>query len=234
MPAKMDEIMALATKYRIPVIEDAAEALGSIYRGKPVGTLGDIGVFSFNNNKIITAYGGGCLVIKTAELAQKVRFYSTQAREQQPYYEHKEIGYNYALSPLCAAAGLSQLPDLMQNVSNRRNIFEFYKVAFSGREVHFQFENHLNRSNRWFSVFLFRDESTQRHVDAALTAEGIETRPVWKPMHLQAAFEGCTVFGNRLSEDYFRRGLCLPSSSWMAEESQKIVVNLINKALGYN
>lgn len=233
MPSKMNEILQLADRHGIPVIEDAAESLGSTYKGTPVGTLGDIGIYSFNNNKVVTTYGGGSITLKSSELVQKVRFYASQAREQLPYYEHREVGYNYAMSPLCAAAGLSQLPQLSQNIEERRGIFQHYRSEFSGLNINGQPESVANHSNRWFSAFIFRDQATKLHVSSVLAAERIETRPLWRPMHDQPVYKPFKNYTRGLAFDYYKRGICLPSGNSLTLLNQMEVIRVVQKALGY-
>lgn len=231
MPSKMDEILKLSDQYGIPVIEDAAESLGSTYRGIAAGSLGELGVISFNNNKVITTYGGGAILVKTPVLAQKIRFYASQAREQLPYYEHKEVGFNYAMSPLCAASGLSQLPGLEVNIKFRRRVFQQYQVMFSDLDVKGQPEVGGNFSNRWFSAFIFKDEATKLRVSAVLAAEGIETRPLWSPMHQQPVYQHVRSYLNGISDMLFRSGLCLPSGLNTAGENQEKVIEFVKKSI---
>jgi pyridoxal phosphate-dependent aminotransferase EpsN len=231
MPSKMDEILRLADRHGIPVIEDAAESLGSTYNGKPVGTLGAMGIYSFNNNKVVTTYGGGAITLKSAELAQKVRFYASQAREQLPYYEHREVGYNYAMSPLCAAAGLSQLPQLNQNIEERRRIFQRYRNEFSGFNIKGQPERDANHANRWFSAFTFTDEATRLRVSSVLGSEGIETRPLWRPMHQQTVYQHVICYLNGISDQFFKTGLCLPSGAGTDGDRQEKVIEFVKTSL---
>lgn len=231
MPSKMSEILQLADHHDIPVIEDAAESLGSTYQGSHVGTLGYMGIYSFNNNKVVTTYGGGAITLKTVELAQKVRFYGSQAREPLPYYEHREVGYNYAMSPLCAAAGLSQLPDLNQNIDKRRRIFQQYQTQLSGLNLQFQPELSKNRSNRWFSTLIFKDEATRLRISSVLGSEGIETRPLWRPMHQQPVYQQVRSYLNGISDQFFKTGLCLPSGHETGGDQQEKVIKFIKKSL---
>lgn len=233
MPCKLDEIMRLSEYYDIPVIEDAAESIGSKYRNQQVGTFGAIGVYSFNSNKVVTTYGGGALITKSADFAQKARFYASQAREALPYYEHKEIGYNYAMSPLCAAAGMGQLPELSMKIEVKRRIFEHYRNSLQAFEVLLQPENAVNYSNRWFAAILFKDAATKTHVSTVLTAKSIETRPLWRPMNSQPIFQSYEKYDKGLSYDYFERGLCLPAGENLRPEEQEKVLNGIVKCLGY-
>lgn len=230
MPSQMDEILKLAENHGIPVVEDAAEAIGSTYNGKHIGTLGSLGIYSFNNNKVLTTYGGGAIATKNHDWAIKARFLASQARENLPYYEHKEVGHNYAMSPLSAAAGLSQLWGLDESIEKRRAVFEKYKEAL---DLQFQPERAINRSNRWFSAILFKDGATQLRAASVLEREGIETRPLWRPMHLQPLYRNYKMYDSGLSLDYFQRGLCLPSGGSMQPETQEKVIAELQKCLGY-
>ncbi len=231
MPSKMDEILRLANEHGIPVIEDAAESVGSTYKGQQVGTMGTIGIYSFNNNKVVTTYGGGVLLTKSAELAKRTRFFASQARENLPYYEHKEVGFNYAMSPLCAAMGLSQLPYLENNIKSRRRVFEAYQQQLADLELKFQPENIGSYSNRWFSTLLFKDEATKLRLNSVLEAGGIETRPLWSPMHQQPVYRHFKSYITGLSDQFFKTGLCLPSGNGILKENQQKVVELIKKSL---
>jgi dTDP-4-amino-4,6-dideoxygalactose transaminase len=229
MPAMMDEILHIAEYNRIPIVEDAAESLGSAYKGKHTGLIGDIGVYSFNNNKVLTTYGGGLLVTKNEDYAVKSRFLASQARQELPHYEHREIGFNYAMSPLSAAAGLAGLPTLKANVQFRRALFDKYKNALAGLNVHFQPEIEQNRSNRWFSTLIFKDEATKARVISVLGEKLIETRPLWHPMHLQPVFKGFKSYDTGVSTSLFEKGLCLPSGGDLTEESLSDVTALIRE-----
>ncbi|HXJ43343.1 MAG TPA: aminotransferase class I/II-fold pyridoxal phosphate-dependent enzyme [Bryobacteraceae bacterium] len=215
--ADMEPILASCGRYGVPVLEDAAEALGATYRGQPAGTFGDISIFSFNGNKIITTAGGGILLSRNARFVEKARFLSTQARDPGLAYEHSETGYNYRMSNVLAGIGRGQLEVLDQRVAQRRAIFDLYRDAFAETPgIHPMPEASYGRGNRWLSCFLI-DEATfgcnRDELIAFLDAAGIETRPVWKPMHLQKLFEGCARYGGAVAADLFRRGICLPSSS---------------------
>ncbi|MBX2970352.1 MAG: aminotransferase class I/II-fold pyridoxal phosphate-dependent enzyme [Cyclobacteriaceae bacterium] len=211
MPCQLNRLLEIARKEGLFVLEDAAESLGSAYNNQMVGTFGDVGIYSFNNNKVVTTYGGGVLVTQKVEWASKVRFWANQSRENLPYYEHQEIGFNYAMSPLNAAAGLCQLPDLQVNVAGRRAVFEQYENALNNLGVEFQSELPGMCANRWFSTFLFKDEATKMRISSVLEANEIETRPLWRPMHQQPMFEGLIVFDKGVGADCFRKGICLPS-----------------------
>jgi UDP-N-acetylbacillosamine transaminase len=231
MPSKMDEILKLADYHGIPVIEDAAESFGSTYKTRHAGTLGSLGIYSFNNNKVLTTYGGGAIVTKKAEWAAKARFLSSQARENLPYYEHRQVGHNYAISPLSAAAGLSQLPDLDERIEKRRSVFDQYKAELTGLDVQFQPESALDRSNRWFSTLLFKDEPTKLHVTSVLENKGIETRPLWRPMHQQPVYQLVRSYLNGISDRFFKTGLCLPSGNGTEGENQEKVIKIVKKSL---
>ena len=232
MPAKMDEIMKIATKYDIPVIEDAAEALGSTYKNKPLGTFGTFGVYSFNGNKIITTSGGGALFCKDKALIEKAKFLATQARDDKPHYEHSEIGYNYRMSNICAAIGLGQLEVLEERILQKRAIKLFYKKELSCiKEISFLNENEGSYSNFWLTTILLSENSTidREQLRLHLEKENIESRPLWKPMHLQPVFKECKSYVNGVSEDLFNRGLCLPSGTNMSIADLKRVVSKIKE-----
>ena len=229
MPAKLDEIIDISNKYDIPVIEDNAEGLGSTYKMQPLGTLGSLGIYSFNGNKIITTSGGGALVSRNKYFIDKGRKLSTQAREEKPYYEHLEIGYNYRLSNICAGIGLGQLRVLEQRIHKKREINQFYKKELDI----FQFMNECEKSfsNFWLSTMLI-DSSTTIDCESLrlhLLSDNIETRPLWKPMHLQPVFKDCKAYINGVSEDLFNRGLCLPSDTNMNQEDMNRVVEKIKE-----
>lgn len=223
MPAKMEEILALANKYNIPVIEDAAEALGSTYNGKACGSFGQLGVLSFNGNKIITTSGGGALIGNDAAAIQKARFLATQARDPAPHYQHSEIGYNYRMSNVCAGIGRGQMEVLDQRVAQRRSNFERYRSAMNQLPgVAFQPDLGISFSNRWLTSLTI-DPKAIKGVDRekirlTLEKENIESRPLWKPMHLQPVFKSYPYFGGTISETLFENGLCLPSGSNLSEE----------------
>ncbi len=222
MPAKMEKIMKLADTYGIPVIEDAAEALGSTLNGRECGTFGKFGVLSFNGNKIITTSGGGALLSDDGEAIAKSRFLATQARDNAPHYQHSHIGYNYRMSNIVAGIGRGQMEVLNDRVAARRFNFERYQAFFNGIQklgykVNLQPEPVGSVSNRWLSSITLNPEEnkgiSRETVRLALEAENIESRPLWKPMHLQPVFEGCPYFGDGTSEKLFEDGLCLPSGS---------------------
>lgn len=222
MPAQMGEIMALAERYGVPVIEDAAEALGSTWRGRKCGGLGDMGVLSFNGNKIITTSGGGALLSRDEGQISRARFRATQARDPAPHYQHSEIGYNYRMSNICAGIGRGQMEVLDERVAQRRANWARYRQYFSGWsargiEVRFQEEPEGFFSNRWLSCVLVDPAAcgglTRERLRLAFEAENIESRPLWKPMHLQPVFAGAPYYGGVVSERLFDLGLCLPSGS---------------------
>lgn len=225
MPARMREIAAVADFYDIPVIEDAAEALGSFYFGQPVGALGEMGVLSFNGNKIITTSGGGALITRDENSSKRAKFLATQARDPAPHYEHSQIGYNYRMSNVCAAIGRGQLTVLSERVKKRRKIFEVYKGALK-RMVGYQEEPEGFVSNRWLSVIYTKYASAIYQV---LLEQQIESRPVWKPMHLQPVFSGCPAYVSGVSEDIFKNGLCLPSGSSLTDDEQGEIIDLIKR-----
>jgi|TARA_B110000240_G_C13504398_1_gene455431 dTDP-4-amino-4,6-dideoxygalactose transaminase len=229
-PAKMNEILAISKQYSIPLIEDAAEAIGSSYNGIPLGTFGDLGVFSFNGNKIITTSSGGAILSSNKKFIDKAKFLSTQARDEYPHYEHSEIGYNYRMSNICAAIGLGQIEVLKERVDKRRYIFDFYKEKLSDiKEIKFVDDLPGFYSNRWLTTILFKKDAAinRESMRLHLLKDNIESRPLWKPMHLQPVFKKYQVFENGISEDLFERGLCLPSGSNMNEEDLMRVVRQI-------
>lgn len=231
MPSAMDEILSVANRYEIPVIEDAAESLGALYKNKMVGTLGDVGIYSFNNNKTVTTYGGGALITRNADYALKTKFLATQARENLPYYEHRESGFNYAMSPLNAACGLSQLPLLEDYNAVRRSIISCYRESLNGTGVTFQEESPDVMSSHWFSACLFENESKMRLAEQSLKIANIETRPVWKPLHLQPVFTGALAYINGTAENLFKRGLCLPSGNDLSQVDQQLIVTTVKESL---
>jgi len=233
MPAKMKEIISISEKYNIPIIEDAAEGLGSSYFGKPLGCLTEFGIYSFNGNKIITTSGGGALISSDEKQIQKAKFLATQARDNAPHYEHSHIGFNYRLSNVSAAIGLGQLEVLHDRVNKRRQIFEFYKKELSEiKEIFFLEEMEGFYSNRWLSTILISEDSKVNKEDLRLYLEkdNIEARPLWKPMHQQPIFKNCLSFGGKNSEYLFQYGLCLPSGSNMSDEDLYRIITKIKEA----
>ena len=231
MPAKMDEIMLIANKYSIPVIEDAAEALGSTYKNKKLGTFGKIGVYSFNGNKISTTTAGGALLSNDKALVEKAKFLATQARDNQPYYQHSFIGYNYRMSSICAAIGIGQLHNLSYKISRKREIHKYYKESLSClKDIVFLSELDVEAvSNYWLSTIIIRKSSTIDRETLRLHMENknIECRPVWKPMHMQPVFYRCKSYVNGVSENLFNMGLCLPSGTNMKKEDLDRVIKAI-------
>lgn len=233
MPARVKEIMAIARKYEIPVIEDAAEALGSTYEGQALGTFGDLGIYSFNGNKIITTSGGGALVSENEAWIKKARFLATQARDPAPHYQHSEIGYNYRLSNICAGIGRGQLLVLDERVRQRRANFTHYVESLGHLAgIRFPREPEGAFSNRWLTTILIdpaKANGVTRHdISEALSERNIESRPLWKPMHLQPVFRDAPAYTNGVSEQLFAQGLCLPSSSSLTEADFERVVEGIN------
>lgn len=227
MPAKMVEILSIANEYGVPVIEDAAEALGSNIDNKPCGSFGEFGVLSFNGNKIITTSGGGALLSENEEMIEKARFFATQARDSAPHYQHSHIGYNYRMSNVLAGIGRGQLEVLNDRVEARRNNFERYKKYFSkhnnaGFTIKFQEAPSGYYSNRWLTCILvdpkLNNGLTREIIRLALEEENIESRPLWKPMHQQPIFADSKSYLNGVSDKLFEDGLCLPSGSNLTEE----------------
>ena len=226
--AKMKEICEICEQENIAVVEDAAEALGGFLNGKALGTFGRLGAYSFNGNKIITTSGGGMLVGEK-ELVEKARFYSTQAREPFLHYEHKDYGYNYRLSNVLGAIGTAQMEVLEQRVIKKREIFEKYKKELP--ELEFMPEIANSRGNRWLTTALFKEKGAHIRVIEALAKENIESRPLWKPMHMQPVFEGALAFTDGTSEEMFARGICLPSGTAMGDEEFARVVKIVKENL---
>ncbi|NVK04799.1 MAG: aminotransferase class I/II-fold pyridoxal phosphate-dependent enzyme [Flavobacteriia bacterium] len=238
MPAKMHEIQAVANKYDIPIIEDAAEALGSTYENRPCARFGEFGVLSFNGNKIITTSGGGALVSQSKDAIEQTRFLSTQARDDAPHYEHSHIGYNYRMSNILAGIGRGQMKVLQLRVEARRSVFEKYKSYFqdwnnSGFHIEFQEELSNSYSNRWLTCILIDPEKnnglTREIVRLRMQNANIECRPLWKPMHLQPVFAGARMFENGTSDDLFAKGLCLPSGSNLTDEQWTRIVGVLDE-----
>jgi pyridoxal phosphate-dependent aminotransferase EpsN len=235
-PCDHAPILAACEEHGVPVIEDAAEALGSSYRGRPVGGFGRFGVFSFNGNKIITTSGGGALVSDDGEAIARARKLAAQAREPVPHYEHRELGYNYRLSNLLAAVGRGQLRALDERVAARRRIFERYRAALADLPgIDFMPEAAGGRSNRWLTcITVDRDAfgAGPEAIRRALEADDVEARPLWKPMHLQPVFAGCAVRGGAVAEGIYERGLCLPSGSALSDDDLARIVATIRSVPG--
>lgn len=228
LSAQMDEIVALCKKYNVALIEDAAESLGTYYKNQHTGTFGDYGIFSFNGNKIITTSGGGMLVSNDEERIDKVRFWATQSREPARHYEHKELGYNYRLSNVSAGIGRGQLKVLDDRVQKKTEIYQFYKKHLKDIPgIRFMPENDFNRPNYWLSAITLNGELQPNDIIEALENENIESRPLWKPMHLQPMFAEYDFVGGNVAERLFKTGICLPSDTKMTEEDLQRVVNVI-------
>ena len=226
VPYQVEAITAISDKYNIPVLEDSAEALGSSYKGQQCGTFGDIGVLSFNGNKIITTSGGGAIVTKSKELKDKAVFFATQSRDDAPHYQHSEIGYNYRMSNICAGIGRGQMEVLDAHVALRRKMHEFYVDLFKDIEAVtvFTVPNTDYFANYWLSAILI-EPNTAKGIDRealrlAFEAANIESRPLWKPMHLQPIFEHYPYYGSNVAETLFEKGLCLPSGSNLTDEER--------------
>ncbi|SHN28034.1 DegT/DnrJ/EryC1/StrS aminotransferase family protein [Chitinophaga sp. CF418] len=236
MPVKMDEILAIAAAYDIPVVEDAAEALGASFQGKACGTFGRLGILSFNGNKIITTSGGGALTGDDEELIKKARFLSTQAKDAAPHYQHSQIGYNYRMSNVCAGIGRGQMEVLSERVAQRRANHEYYLNQLSDFPgITFVMEPEGFYSNRWLTTILVNPAEsngvTREELRIALEKENIESRPLWKPMHLQPVFETAPAYTNGTSERLFDQGLCLPSGSNLTQNDLNRVINVFNEVM---
>ena len=236
MPAKMDEICAVANKYDIPVLEDAAEALGSEYKGQKCGTFGHFGALSFNGNKMITTSGGGALVVADNELKKETMFYATQAREPFPYYQHEKIGYNYRMSNICAGIGRGQMTVLEEHIAHHRRVHELYEKAFAGMEgiTLKSNPNEKFNANYWLCTILVDKAVTgfdYEELRVKLDDKGIETRPLWKPMHLQPVFKDNPCYIDGTSERLFSEGLCIPAGPCVSEEDVVYIVEEIKKCM---
>lgn len=237
MPAKIDEILEISARYEIPVIEDAAEALGSRYKGKLCGTFGDIGIVSFNLNKIMTTFGGGAIICKSKEVKEKAIFYATQSRDRAPYYQHSQIGYNYRMNPVAASIGISQLGSMETFVEKRRKNNKFYKELFQQEPSIYVFSepNHQYYTNHWLSCILAVNNLGRgklKEIKKRFMENNIEYRYLWKPMHLQPIFEEFPSYGGSVCEELFANGLCLPSGSNLSsiekERIKKIVADVLS------
>src|SRR5690606_5748830 len=233
MPALLDEIVEISLHYNIPIIEDAAEALGSKYKNRPLGTFGNMAILSFNGNKIITTSGGGALVSQNKDWTKQARFLSTQARDQAPHYQHSNIGYNYRISNVLAGIGRGQMEVLDERVSQRRANFQFYKQELSSaRGITFCEEPGAEFfSNRWLTTLLFNSEGERTKIYDALNNKNIESRPLWKPMHLQPIFEKYPFYGYDICKELFEKGLCIPSGSNLKKEDLEKVISIILSTL---
>jgi len=233
VPYQIEAVRTVADKYQIPILEDSAEALGSSYKGQKCGSFGDIGVLSFNGNKIITTSGGGAIVTKTAALKDKAIFYSTQSRDNAPHYQHSEIGYNYRMSNICAGIGRGQMEVLNEHVALRRQMHDFYVAVFAsieGVDV-FTTPNDDYFANYWLSAITIDATKTNgitpETIRLALEAENIESRPLWKPMHLQPIFSNYPYYGSNVAENLFDNGLCLPSGSNLTNNDRERIASVI-------
>nr|WP_310377909.1 DegT/DnrJ/EryC1/StrS family aminotransferase [Flavobacterium sp.] len=231
IPYQVEAINALSVKYGIPILEDSAEALGSSYKGQKCGTFGDIGVLSFNGNKIITTSGGGAIVTHTKEIKEKAIFLATQARDKATHYQHSEIGYNYRMSNISAGIGRGQMEVLDQHVNLRRAMHDFYEQIFdniSDVKV-FSTPSPDYFSNYWLSSVVLNSFEDRETVRLAFEAVNIECRPLWKPMHLQPIFEKYPYYGNKVAEDLFEKGLCLPSGSNLTDDDRNRIKQVVNQ-----
>jgi dTDP-4-amino-4,6-dideoxygalactose transaminase len=234
VPYQIEAVRTVADKYGIPILEDSAEALGSSYKGQKCGTFGDIGVLSFNGNKIITTSGGGAILTKTNAQKEKAVFYATQSRDNAPHYQHSHVGYNYRMSNICAGIGRGQMEVLDDHVTLRRKMHDFYVEVFAsidGVEV-FSVPNEDFFANYWLSAITIDSTKTngtsRETLRLALEANNIESRPLWKPMHLQPIFATYPYYGSRISEQLFEKGLCLPSGSNLSDLDRERIVQSIN------
>jgi dTDP-4-amino-4,6-dideoxygalactose transaminase len=238
VPYQIEAVRAVADNYQIPILEDSAEALGSTYKGQKCGTFGDIGVLSFNGNKIITTSGGGAIVTKTAEIKAKAVFYATQARDAAPHYQHSDIGYNYRMSNICAGIGRGQMEVLDQHVALRRAMHDFYVTVFAtieGVDV-FSTPNDDYFANYWLTAITIdatkTNGITRETLRLAFDAANIESRPLWKPMHLQPIFSTYPYYGSNVAETLFDNGLCLPSGSNLTDIDRERIAAVIREVFG--
>jgi dTDP-4-amino-4,6-dideoxygalactose transaminase len=234
MPADMNLIQLIAAKYNVPIIEDAAEAIGSLYNNKPCGSLADLSIYSFNGNKILTTGGGGALMSRNQSFIDDARKFSNQSKEKVLYYEHQKIGFNYAISNVSAGIGRGQFETLPQRVDRKREIFNHYKSYLSEfYEFDFQHENEYSKSNRWLSVFLFDSKNLNHHriekIIHQFASANVECRCVWKPMHRQPVFKDFPAFVNGVSDKLFATGICFPSGTAMTDSQIEYVSSLIDK-----
>lgn len=230
LSANMDAISNICKKNDIVLIEDAAESLGTYYKGKHTGTFGDYGIFSFNGNKIITTSGGGMLISDNEEKIKKVRFWSTQSRDKARHYQHSELGYNYRMSNVLAGIGRGQLKVLEKRVAKKKYIFEFYKKELGELEgINFMPINEWNEPNYWLSCLTIKGKVKAIDIMQALEKENIESRPIWKPMHMQPFFSEYDFIGSDVSENLFKNGVCLPSDTKMDDNDLQRVVDIIKK-----
>jgi len=237
MPARLPEILAIAQEFDIPILEDAAEALGACFNKQPLGTFGKLGLFSFNGNKILTTSGGGALITDDAELARQARFLATQAKDDAPYYQHSQLGYNYRLSNILAGIGRGQMELLADRVKRRREIFAWYSehlAGLPGLSVAPATELPGSHANRWLTTVLLNPAETSVTPEALrlhLETHNVESRPLWKPMHLQPLYQEAPIYGGAVCADLFARGLCLPSGTAMTETDLRRVKNAVEELL---
>jgi len=230
LSADMDKIVELCKKYNVILIEDAAESLGTLYKGKYTGTIGSYGIFSFNGNKIITTSGGGMLVSEREESIRKVKFWATQSRDIARYYQHSELGFNYRLSNVLAGIGRGQLKVLKQRVDQKKYIFEFYKRELEEfDDVTMMPINEWNEPNYWLTCISLSGRVRPSDIIIALEKENIEARPIWKPMHIQPFFEGCDFIGEGVAENLFENGVCLPSDTKMTDNDLNRIVTIMKE-----
>jgi dTDP-4-amino-4,6-dideoxygalactose transaminase len=228
---KVEDILSICNKYEIPLIEDAAEALGSTYKEKKLGSFGEFGILSFNGNKIITTSGGGMLISKNPDIIQKAKFLSTQARDDAPHYEHSHIGYNYRMSNVLAGIGRGQLKVIEERVKAKRNICEYYKQEIGNLPgIEFQPELNNSKSNKWLTSITIdpkKSNTDREKIRKNLQIENIDSRPLWKPMHLQPIFKGVPSYVNGISEKLFKNGLCLPSGTNLSQKDLERICRII-------
>lgn len=233
MPYKIDDITKIAQDYEIPIIEDSAEALGSTFKEKKCGTFGNLAIFSFNGNKIITTSGGGALITKNTELIEKAKYLANQAKDNAVEYLHSEIGYNYRMSNVLAGIGRGQMRVIGERVKQRRNNFDFYvKNLGDIKGISFQEEAENSKSNRWLTCILLESEAIREGLRLTLEKHHIETKLLWKPMHQQPVFKDCPSYLNGVSDELFKKGLCLPSGSNLTEEDLKRITTIIKNYFG--
>lgn len=240
-PAKMNELIKICNQYEVPIVEDAAEALGSLYDGKAAGTLGEFGIFSFNGNKIITTSGGGVIVSSDRKALEKARFLAAQAKDYAPYYQHTQLGYNYRMSNISAGIGRGQLQVLQDRIQRKREVFEFYKAMLSGTDfISFLPELPGTFSNRWLTAVTFERNCFTRptgEIIELLALEGIEARRLWKPLHLQPLFSSCAFYNDdrysdkAVADQLFRTGICLPSGTSLTDEDLNYVIQSLLRIL---
>jgi dTDP-4-amino-4,6-dideoxygalactose transaminase len=233
IPAQIDEIVALCKENNVPLIEDAAESLGSTYKGKATGSFGDIGILSFNGNKIITTSGGGMAISNDKEKIEKMRFWATQTRDKARHYQHSELGYNYRMSNVSAAIGRGQMKVLGERVEKRRSIYKQYQSLLSSHQEITMMPNHENTyiANDWLTAILLKNKTKVIPLIEYLESFNIETRPLWKPMHLQPFYRPCDFIGDVISEKLFDHGICLPSDSKLIKEDIQFVASKIKEFL---